>query len=173
VTIKIPELFVRKTVLIGGVLVAAVYFVSFPLWADGIVRIVAIETDQPSLYLSEVEKGKAILRRLEANVEISVLQAKFAGPETGTVPTVMRFADLNALADDSAKMAQDAYALKLPREQCISRPLRQDLKSEFPRLANVCSWPFSEVRLSVSRPLWAAIFLSRERPTESFPRDRR
>ena len=98
----------RNRILLGCVLLAVTYSASMPVWADGIVRIVVIEADDPSRYVTEVEKGKAILRRLEAKVDISVLQAKFAGSDTGTLLTVMKFADLNELAEDSAKMANDA-----------------------------------------------------------------
>ena len=73
-----------------------------------VVRIVVVETDNVDRYVKEIERGKAMLKRLESPAEVRVWKARFAGPQAGTVVVSVEYPSLTAFAKDDAKLAADA-----------------------------------------------------------------
>lgn len=73
-----------------------------------VVRVVVVETDNLSAYLKELERGKAMLKRLGSPAEIRVFQARFAGPDAGAVVVTVEFPSLAALVESDAKVEADA-----------------------------------------------------------------
>lgn len=77
--------------------------------ADTVVlRVVAIETTDVSGYLKELDKGKAMLKRLESPSIVRVWQARFAGSQAGTVVVSVEWPSMAAFAKDDAKTSADA-----------------------------------------------------------------
>jgi len=63
-----------------------------------ILRIVVVEVQDPASYIKEVKRGKPILKRLGIEGEIRVLQATYAGKETGMVIVTFEFGDKASFA---------------------------------------------------------------------------
>jgi len=77
--------------------------------ADQVVlRVVVVETDNVSGYVKEIEKGKALLKRLESPAILRVWQARFAGRDTGSVVASAEWPSMAAFAKDEAKTSADA-----------------------------------------------------------------
>jgi hypothetical protein len=84
-----------------------------PTSADGaagptVVRVLVVQTDNLDAYLKEIERGRALLKRLEIPEVIRVFQARFAGPEAGAVVVTVEFPSMAALAEAEVKTAADA-----------------------------------------------------------------
>jgi len=85
------------------------FLVGYSVTADAtVLRIVVVQTDNPDLYVQELEKGKALLKKAGSPAIIRVWRARFAGDNVGTVVASAEFPDLAALAEDDAKMANNA-----------------------------------------------------------------
>lgn len=77
--------------------------------ADTVVlRVVVVETADLNGYVKELEKGKAILKRLESPVILRVWHARFAGPQAGSVVVSQEWPSMAAFAKDDAKTSADA-----------------------------------------------------------------
>ena len=72
-----------------------------------VLRVVVVATDGVDAYVKEIERGKAMLKRLESPATIRVFRARFAGSEAGTVVVSVEFPSLTALAASDAKAAAD------------------------------------------------------------------
>jgi hypothetical protein len=95
---------------IPGLLVLALLLCSPALFgADSpVLRVVVVQTDNADGYVKEIEKGKAVLKRLESSGVIRVWRAKFAGPNAGSVVVSLEYPSMAAFAKDDAKIAADA-----------------------------------------------------------------
>jgi hypothetical protein len=72
-----------------------------------VLRVVAVQTDDASTYVRELERGKAILKRLGSSAVLRVWRARFAGPETGTVVVSLEYPSMIVLAQDEARALAD------------------------------------------------------------------
>jgi hypothetical protein len=85
------------------------FVVGYSLTADATaLRIVVVQTDNPTQYVQELEKGKALMKKAGSPVVLRVWQARFAGDQTGTVVASAEYPDLAALAAEDARMAENA-----------------------------------------------------------------
>ncbi len=64
-----------------------------------ILRVVVIKTDNPAAYVQEIEKGKQIMKSLGVQATTRVWQARFAGPEAGTIIASIEYPSMEAFAD--------------------------------------------------------------------------
>jgi hypothetical protein len=93
-----------------GLLALALLLCSTALFgADSVVlRVVVVKTDNVEGYVKELEKGKAVLKRLESSGVIRAWRAKFAGENAGSVVVSVEYPSMAAFAKDDAKIAADA-----------------------------------------------------------------
>jgi hypothetical protein len=102
--------------------------------ADQVVlRVAVVETDNVSGYVKELEKGKALLKRLQSPGIIRVWQARFAGRDAGSVVASVEYPSLGAYAADDAKIAADpeyqAWVKELSKlRKIVSDSLYSELK---------------------------------------------
>ena len=59
--------------------------------ADPAVRVFVVEAKDAAAYLKEIDRGRAIMKRLRSVATVRVLQARFAGTNVGHVVTLMEF----------------------------------------------------------------------------------
>jgi hypothetical protein len=80
------------------------------LWgAEGtVLRVIVVQTDDVSAYLKEIERGKAMMKRLESPATTRIWRATFAGSEAGTVVVSVEYPSLAAFAKDDAKFTADS-----------------------------------------------------------------
>ena len=76
--------------------------------ADTVLRVVVIETDDVAGYVKQIEQGKAILKKAGSPGILRIWQASFAGPETGSVVVSLEYENLQTLASEMAKLADNA-----------------------------------------------------------------
>ena len=68
-----------------------------------ILRVVTIKTDNPTAYVQEIEKGRQVMKSLGVQATTRVWQARFAGPEAGTIVVSIEYPSMAAFADAYAK----------------------------------------------------------------------
>jgi hypothetical protein len=68
-----------------------------------VLRVVTVKTDNVPAYVAEIEKGKQLQKSIGLSGQTRVWQARFAGPEAGTVVVSIEYPSLAAFAADSAK----------------------------------------------------------------------
>ncbi len=61
--------------------------------ADPAVRVFVVDAKDAAAYLKEIDRGRAIMKRLRCVATVRVLQARFAGTNVGHVVTLMEFPD--------------------------------------------------------------------------------
>ena len=76
--------------------------------ADSVLRVVVVQTDDVAGYVELVEQGKALLKKAGSPAMLRIWQAGFAGPDTGSVVVSLEYENLQALAADMAKLADNA-----------------------------------------------------------------
>jgi hypothetical protein len=70
-----------------------------------VLRVVVVQTEQPDVYLGEIEKGRGLLKGIGNVSELRVWRARFAGPQAGTVVVSVEYPSLAAFAADDARAA--------------------------------------------------------------------
>ena len=99
----------KRKIVALAFLAALLLPVSTLLAADRVVlRVVVVKTDNPDGYVRELEKGKALLKKMGSPAIIRVWRARFAGPETGSVVASAEYPSMAAFVKDEA--AADANA---------------------------------------------------------------
>jgi hypothetical protein len=95
--------------VLSAVAVALFMGLSTPLLAADVIvlRAVVVQTDNPDAYVKEIEKGKAIMKRLDVTGMTRVWKAKFAGQDAGNVVVTIEYPSLAALAKDDEKTLAD------------------------------------------------------------------
>lgn len=71
-------------------------------------RVVVVQATDPDGYLKEIEKGKALMKKLEIPVQLRVWKARFVGEGAGSISVVLEFPSLTELAKAEAKLNSDA-----------------------------------------------------------------
>jgi hypothetical protein len=72
------------------------------------LRVVIVQVTDMDAYVKEIDKARAMLKRLEIPAQVRVWKARFAGQDTGSVVVALEFPNLTELAKGEAKMAADA-----------------------------------------------------------------
>ena len=70
-----------------------------------VLRVVVVQTEQPDVYLAEIERGRALLKRIGNVSALRVWRARFAGPDAGTIVVSVEYPSLAAFAADDARAA--------------------------------------------------------------------
>jgi len=73
-----------------------------------VLRVIAVQTDSPDTYLKEIEKGRAMFKRLGVPAEVRVWKGRFAGDEAGAIVVSIEFPSLVALAEAEARLSADS-----------------------------------------------------------------
>ena len=100
----------RTKILLISLVLTLGSWIAAPAWADGVIRVIGVETDDVSQYVQQIERGTAILARLNSPATIRVLVAAYAGPNTGNVVVTVEYASMTELAEDEARgLADNEY----------------------------------------------------------------
>jgi len=73
-----------------------------------VLRVVVLETSDADAYVKQIERGKAILKRLDSSGVLRVWRARFAGSDAGNVMVSIEYPSMAAFARDDAKIASDS-----------------------------------------------------------------
>jgi hypothetical protein len=68
-----------------------------------VLRVVVVKTDNPAAYAQEIEKGRQIIRSLGVQQITRVWQARFAGPEAGSMVVSIEYPSMEAFTEADAK----------------------------------------------------------------------
>ena len=101
-------MFRRTTALIASAVLALCLAGTALADSNGWTRVIMVKTDNVSAYMQQLEKGKAMMKRLGINTTLHVYRATFAGSGTGQVVVTQEYPSWAALADAQAKTAGDA-----------------------------------------------------------------
>jgi hypothetical protein len=95
----------RKSVVLFFCL-ALVLSAATPLFAADtvVLRVLVVKTDDPGAYVKEIEKGKALMKRLGASAVIRVWRARFAGDDAGSTVVSIEYPSLAVMAKDEASV---------------------------------------------------------------------
>jgi hypothetical protein len=72
------------------------------------LRVVFVQTSDQDAYVKELEKAKAMIKRMEIPAQIRIWKARFAGDQAGQIAVALEFPNLTELAKAEAKLAADA-----------------------------------------------------------------
>jgi hypothetical protein len=64
-----------------------------------VLRVVVVKTDNPTAYVQEIEKGRQIMKSLGVQGLTRVWQARFAGPEAGSVVVSIEYPSMEAFTE--------------------------------------------------------------------------
>ena len=99
----------KAKISLSLVALALLFVASTPvIAADTVLRVVVVETDDVGEYVKQIEQGKALLKKAGSPAMLRIWQAGFAGPDTGSVVVSLEYENLQALAADMAKLADNA-----------------------------------------------------------------
>jgi len=73
-----------------------------------VLRVLVIKTDNVAGYVQELDKGQALLKKLGVQETLRVWQARFAGPEAGSVVVSIEFPSMSALVDSDTKTSANS-----------------------------------------------------------------
>ena len=97
---KIASFLVAATFAVA---MSSAAFAANTAWA----RVISVKTDNLSAYMAELDKGRAINKRLGLSVRIRVWRATYAGHEAGTLIVTIEYPSWAAFADTQAKTTAD------------------------------------------------------------------
>jgi hypothetical protein len=82
---------------------------SLPLRAADVpvLGVVVVQADDASAYLKEIDRGRAILKRLGSSSTIRVWQARYAGERAGAIVVAVESPSLTTYAKDEDKASSD------------------------------------------------------------------
>jgi hypothetical protein len=72
-----------------------------------VLRVITVKTDNVSAYMQQLEKGRAMLKRLNIPTQLRIWRATYAGPNTGSVIVSQEYPSWAAFADAQSKLAAD------------------------------------------------------------------
>lgn len=96
-----------RTTLLGLMLLLGSALIAMPAEA-AVMRVAVVETADAAAYAKNLEKTRAILKRLGIQAEVRLWRARFAGPQTGALIISVEYSDMASLGAADAKMAGDA-----------------------------------------------------------------
>ena len=99
----------RNTVMTFALLIVA-FALSSTAFAQKstVLRVLVIKTDNVAGYVQELDKGQALLKKLGVQETLRVWQARFAGPEAGSVVVSIEFPSMSALVDSDIKTSANS-----------------------------------------------------------------
>ena len=99
----------KSKLVLSVVAVTLFLCISTPLLAEDapVLRVVVVQTDNPDAYVKEIEKGRALMKRLDVTGKTRVWKAKFAGHDAGNIVVSIEYPSLAALAKDDEKTTAD------------------------------------------------------------------
>jgi len=71
------------------------------------LRVITVKTDNVAAYTHEIERGRALMKKLGLQITTRIWRATFAGPDAGTVVVSQEFPSWQAFSDAQAKVAAD------------------------------------------------------------------
>ena len=71
------------------------------------LRVITVKTDNVAAYVQELEKGRAMMKRLGVNATTRIWRATYAGPNTGTIVVSQEFPSWQAFLDAQGKTSAD------------------------------------------------------------------
>lgn len=71
------------------------------------LRVVVVETSDAAAYAKAIEHGQELLKAKGSQAILRVWKARFAGDQAGSVVVSAEFPNLEALAQDDARMKSD------------------------------------------------------------------
>jgi hypothetical protein len=97
-----------------------------------ILRVVVVKTDDPAAYAQELDKGRQVMKGLGIQAVTRVWQARFAGPEAGSVVVSIEYPNMAAFADAVAKTnASSEYQAWLKGLDKLRKIVSDSLYSEW------------------------------------------
>lgn len=64
-----------------------------------VLRVVVVKTDNPAAYAQEIEKGRQLMKSLGVQQTTRVWQARFAGPEAGSMVVSIEYPTMEAFTE--------------------------------------------------------------------------
>jgi hypothetical protein len=93
-----------------GLVIAVGSSFAAPAWAEGVTRIVQIQTPDISAYVQQIKLGQAILKQINSPATFRVYVATYAGPNAGDLIVSVGYDSIVLLAQDEAReMASPEY----------------------------------------------------------------
>ncbi len=71
------------------------------------LRVINVKTDNVAAYTAELDKGRAMFKRLGVNVQLHIWRATYAGPNTGSIVVSQEYPSWQAFVDAQAKTTAD------------------------------------------------------------------
>src|SRR5881394_2232364 len=95
----------RRNTVMTFALLAVAFALSNTAFAQKstVLRVLVIKTDNVAGYVQELDKGQTLLKKLGVQEQLRVWQAKYAGPEAGSVVVSIEFPSMSALVDFETK----------------------------------------------------------------------
>lgn len=73
-----------------------------------VLRVVVVQAESADAYVKELDRGRAIMKRLGSPSQIRTWRARFAGEEAGAIVVSLEYPNMAAFAADDAKLGADA-----------------------------------------------------------------
>ena len=71
------------------------------------LRVINVKTDNVAAYVQELDKGRAMMKRLGVNVTTRIWRATYAGPNTGMIVVSQEYPSWQAFVDAQGKTSAD------------------------------------------------------------------
>ena len=71
------------------------------------LRVINVKTDNVAAYVQELDKGRAMMKRLGVNVTTRIWRATYAGPNTGMIVVSQEYPSWQAFVDAQGKTTAD------------------------------------------------------------------
>ena len=81
----------------------------------GWLRVINVKTDNVAAYVQELDKGRAMMKRLGVNVTTRIWRATYAGPNTGMIVVSQEFPSWQAFVDSPGQDERGPAVLGLAR----------------------------------------------------------
>ncbi len=100
----------RRNIVMTFALLIVAFALSSTVFAQKstVLRVLVIKTDNVAGYVQELDKGQALLKKLGVQETLRVWQARFAGPEAGSVVVSIEFPSMSALVDSDTKTSANS-----------------------------------------------------------------
>jgi hypothetical protein len=72
------------------------------------LRVITVKTDNLTAYMQELDKGRAMLKKLGIQTQIRIWRATFAGNDAGALVVSQEFPSWTAFAEAQTKIAGNA-----------------------------------------------------------------
>ena len=100
----------RRNIVMTFALLIVAFALSSTVFAQKstVLRVLVIKTENVAGYVQELDKGQALLKKLGVQETLRVWQARFAGPEAGSVVVSIEFPSMSALVDSDTKTSANS-----------------------------------------------------------------